>query len=622
MPSPRYRSTAGSVFKVYYRHTRKHRWLFFSLLFGSIALQTADLASPLYLRRFFNILASRTPNADMGHELIAIIGTIALISLASWAARRIQTFSIVHLESHVMADLFATAFEYLVGHSYNFFISHFTGSLVHRVNKFVRAFEGMFDCFMLQFFPTFLYVVGAVSILFLRNHTLGIILGVWVVCFVAFQIFVSRLRQPLRVARAEEDSKVTGTLSDAIANHMSILFFSGARHEGRRLGNAVERWRAATIRSWNADEFIWAALGIFMIVINVGLLYGAMVFWRRGLLTIGDFVLIQSYLLITIDRLVSINRELRRFYDAFADASEMVGMLETPHEIADAPHAPALAVDAGEIAFRDVDFYFHAERSVLAHFTLTIRAGEKVALVGPSGAGKSTVTKLLLRLYDISRGRIEIDGQDIGAVTQESVRNAISFVPQEPVLFHCSLKENIRYGRRDANDEEVMDAARRAHCHEFIARLPESYETFVGERGVKLSGGERQRVAIARAILKNAPVLVLDEATSSLDSESEALIQDALAELMRGKTVVVIAHRLSTIMRMDRIVVLEDGTIVADGTHEELLRHGGLYQKLWSIQAGGFLNDEERDESENTEDETLEKDSEDDKEDNQEKSEA
>jgi ATP-binding cassette subfamily B protein len=212
--------------------------------------------------------------------------------------------------------------------------------------------------------------------------------------------------------------------------------------------------------------------------------------------------------------------------------------------------------------------------------------------VGPSGAGKSTVTKLLLRLYDLPHGSITIDGHDISKVTQESLRDAISFVPQEPILFHRTLMENIRYGRRDATDEEVLKAARLAHCGEFIDRLPYKYETFVGERGIKLSGGERQRVAIARAILKDAPILVLDEATSSLDSESEALIQDALATLMQGKTVVVIAHRLSTIMKMDRIIVLEGGKVVADGKHDELLKEGGLYHKLWSIQAGGFLQDD------------------------------
>jgi ABC-type multidrug transport system fused ATPase/permease subunit len=329
---------------------------------------------------------------------------------------------------------------------------------------------------------------------------------------------------------------------------------------------------------------------MFMLIIEVGLLYGATVFWSKGLLTIGDFVLIQAYLLTTFDRLVSINRELRRFFDAFADSSEMAYMLELPHGVEDAPRATPLAVSKGAIAFNNVHFEFHDGKPVLHDFSISIRGKERVALVGPSGAGKSTVTKLLLRFFDIGGGSITIDGQNISEVTQATLRDAVSYVPQEPVLFHRSLMENIRYGRRDATDEEVFEAAKKAHCHEFISGLPENYGTYVGERGVKLSGGERQRVAIARAILKNSPILILDEATSSLDSESEAYIQDALEVLMKGKTVVVIAHRLSTIMKMDRILVVEGGKVVAEGTHQELLEHRGLYQKLWSIQAGGFLD--------------------------------
>lgn len=585
-------SHAGLIFQYYYRAARRFPWLVVSLLCGTIGLQVGELIYPLYLRRFFNMLVISKPDASTIHEIFGILGIIAIVLFLSWVGRRIQTMSIVHLESRVMTDLTSTAFHYLIGHSYDFFVSHFAGSLTHRVNRFSRAFEVMCDALMLQFFPTLLYVAGAVIILFFRNHLLGIVLGIWVICFVAFQIFVARLRQPLRTARAEADHHVTGVLADAISNHMTIVLFSGTRYENNRLGEAVERWRRATIRSWNADELIWAALGLFMISINLGLLYGALIFWQRGLLTIGDFVLIQAYLIGTCERLISINRELRRFHDAFADASEMIDILTLPHGIEDRPGASPLVIRAGEIVFKNVYFYFNAGHPILTNFNLTINANEKVALVGPSGAGKSTIIKLLLRLYTIPQGSIEIDGYPISEATQESVRGCISFVPQEPILFHRSLMENIRYGRSDATDEEVISAAHKAHCHEFISRLPEGYETYVGERGVKLSGGERQRVAIARAILKNAPILVLDEATSSLDSESESLIQDALETLMQGKTVIVIAHRLSTIMKMDRIVVLENGTIVAEGTHNELLEHGGLYQKLWSIQAGNFLDDD------------------------------
>lgn len=331
-----------------------------------------------------------------------------------------------------------------------------------------------------------------------------------------------------------------------------------------------------------------------MISIEFILVYTGIHLWQQGILTIGDFALIQSYLIAAIGQLWNFGNNLRRMYEAFADATEMVEIMNLPREVTDKPGAVALTPGDGHIEFKDVGFSFANGNPVLTNFRLSIKGHEKIALVGPSGAGKTTVTKLVLRLYDITSGSIEIHGQDIRKVTQNSLREAISYVPQESVLFHRTLRENIAYGKQDATMEEIIEAAKKAHCHEFIAKLPEGYETYVGERGVKLSGGERQRVAIARAILKNAPILVLDEATSSLDSESEMLIQDALAKLMEGKTVIAIAHRLSTIMKMDRIIVMEEGKVVLTGTHNELLaQESNLYKKLWEIQAGGFVGGDE-----------------------------
>ena len=584
-------ATAAQVLRTYYRSVIRYPIFIFLVFVGVIGLQVAELAAPWYLKEFFNVLASQAPNAATVTELLGIIVIVALIWLASWLMRRLQECSNIYLESRVMTDLFSKAFEYLIGHSYNFFTSNFAGSLTHRVSKFARAFEVMFDAIALQFFPTFLFVCGAVTVLFIRNPVLGLALGVWSVLFMAFQIYVAKLRQPVRAARAEADTRITGTLADAISNHPTIMLFSGAIHEHGLFKGVVNVWRKATLRSWLADNWIWSGIGFFMIVIEVVLLWVATVYWGKGMLSIGDFVLIQAYLMTTFDRLVSINRELRRFYDALADSSEMVYILEQKHDVQNAPSASPMQVTKGEIAFTDVNFSFNADKQLLAGLNLRINPQEKVGLVGPSGAGKSTITKLLLRMFDIKSGSISIDGQSISKVTQDSLRNAISFVPQEPVLFHRPLMENIRYGRRDASDAEVIDASKKAHCHEFILGLPEQYGSFVGERGIKLSGGERQRVAIARAILKNAPILLLDEATSSLDSESEALIQDAFETLMKDKTVIVIAHRLSTIMKMDRIIVLEKGNVVAEGTHQELLEDKGLYQKLWKIQAGGFRDE-------------------------------
>jgi ATP-binding cassette, subfamily B, bacterial len=583
--------TSGDIFRMLWKEVREHRGLFSLMFFGAIGIQLASLATPLYMKQFFNVLVAGVSPAAV-HTLLVLIIIIGAISAAGWVFRRMQMYGITHFESLAMTDLYVSAFDRLIGHSYQFFISHFSGTLTRRVAKYAGSFEALMDSIMMEFFPMAIFVVGAVGILFLRSHILGIVLGIWVIVFVAFQMYTAHLKQPLRIARTEADSKLVGVLSDDISNQSTIALFSGGTHEHRLFEEVVGHWHAATMRSWNTDELIWALQDVLIVGVNIGLLWGTLVLWQKGEFTVGDFVLVQSYLLGLFNQLTSINRNMRRCYDAVADASEMMSIIKTPHDVQDLPHAPNLAVKNGEIVFDDAGFSYPNGQPALQHFNLTVRGGEKLAFVGPSGAGKTTITKLLLRFYDVTAGAIRIDGQNISAVTQDSLRDKIAFVPQEPILFHRTLMENIRYGLRGASDEEVVAAAMQAHCHEFISTLSEGYATLVGERGVKLSGGERQRVAIARAILKNAPILVLDEATSSLDSESEALIQDALQTLMRGKTVIVIAHRLSTIMKMDRIVVIENGGIAAEGSHQELLTQGGLYKKLWSIQAGGFQNGE------------------------------
>jgi ATP-binding cassette subfamily B protein len=583
------------VLRRYVPETLKHPWLLAATLVGSVGIQVASLASPWYMRQFFNLLAT-TEKAGDRQQFIYLIIMIVIISLAGWAMRRLRGWSQVYLEAMVMNGLSQSAFEYVMQHSAHFFSSQFSGTLTRRISKYKDAYEALFDALTMSFLPLFIFIVGATCVLFIRNHTLGEWFAVAIFISIYLQFKATALRQPLRDIRATEDSNVVGTLADAISNHNTVTLFSGSRHEGTLFRTATERWRSATIRSWIADENIWTIQGLLMIVINIGMLSGTYYFWSRGELMIGDFVLIQAYIITGFDQIANMNRDLRRVYDAFADGGEIVAILNDVHDIKDAHGAKAFVVDRGNIAFNDVSFYFHEERSILNNMSVTIRGGQKVALVGPSGAGKSTITKLLLRLYDIKQGTITIDDQNIAEVTQDSLREKIGFVPQEPILFHRSLMENIRYGKRNATDEEVIEAAKKAHCHEFISKLSSQYDTLVGERGIKLSGGERQRVAIARAILKNAPILVLDEATSSLDSESELYIQESLAMLMQGKTVLVIAHRLSTIMNMDRILVINHGAVVADDTHAQLLKQDGLYQKLWNIQAGGFIPEVEEEE--------------------------
>lgn len=588
------RARSGAVIKAYTRAAVKYPWLLSVTILGTVGVEIGGLIGPLYLREFVNILSTGIQNAGVVQILIVTLGIYTAIQLAVWLSRRVNDFSLMTIEIRAMRDLYNEAFEKLMRHSHEFFISNFTGTLTRRATRYARAFEQIWDNIIYNFLPAIIFAIGAIGILSLHNLTLGLLLLAWTISFVSLQFYMAQRLQPLRLATSEADSALTGSISDAVLNHPAVTIFGTLSFEKARFGEGVMHWAKTATRSWSANLSLNALQGFLSILIEVGLLYVAIFYWQKNMLTIGDFVLIQIYVLGLMDRVWSLGRNMRNLYQAFSDATEMLDIIEQPLDIQDAPNARPLIVKEGAIRFDRVDFAYHDGQDVLADCSLSIAPHEKVAVVGPSGAGKSTITKLLLRLYDVTGGTITIDGQDIAKTTQESVRRAIAFVPQDPSLFHRSLRDNIRYGRPDATDEEVREAAHQAHCLEFIERYPEGFDTLVGERGVKLSGGERQRIAIARAILKDAPILVLDEATSSLDSESEALIQDALKKLMEGKTVIAIAHRLSTIMHMDRIIVMEDGKIVLSGTHEELLaKESNLYKKLWEIQAGGFIEGKE-----------------------------
>ncbi len=597
-PVPEKKYASGkSVLLEFLNATKQYPWLLAMALVGIVSIQIAYVLSPIYLSQFITLLSTSTPSAENAALLLSPLVLYAAFELAAWVAQRIEMWGGIHLAPKVMTNLTNRAFEHLMRHSYQFFTSSFSGSLTRKVSRFGRTYDQFYDSITLSILPAALYIAGIIVVLFTRSALLAGALALWVVVFVALQWALVRWQQPLRTKRAEEDTGLTGAIADSVSNQSTTQLFSGSRHEGNLINVAVKKYQIALTRVWVSEWWIFGLLGLLSIGINILLLWIALVYWQQGLLAVGDFVLIQAYLFRVMNYVWSLGREFRSISTSIADAAEMVHIIQMPYDIKDKKGAKRLRVDTGEVWFDDVTFNFHKGTPILHQFNLTIAGGERVALVGPSGAGKSTVTKLLLRLYDVDKGEIKIDKQDIAKVTQDTLRDAIAFVPQEPILFHRTLMENIRYGYRDATDERVIEAAKKAHCHEFISRLPLGYDTFVGERGIKLSGGERQRVAIARAILKDAPILVLDEATSSLDSESEALIQDALNVLMEGKTVIVIAHRLSTIMKMDRIIVMEAGAVVAQGTHLQLINERGLYQKLWSIQAGGFLGGSEDDET-------------------------
>lgn len=573
----------------YWRHTAAHPWLFGVAAICIVVSQATYVIGPIYLKNFIDIVGGAMPSPASAALAVVPLALYALAGFVGWAFDRLQFFVQSRISTIVARDLTNEAFEYLMRHSASFFSSSFAGALTRRLTRYRDAYYNIYSSLLNSIVPAALFIAGATAVLLARNVVLGGILFVWVVVFIFIQWALVRWQQPLRLRRSEADSAVTAALSDAISNHPTVQLFASNRHEEGVVADASENLRLVSLRVWRFDIWFYGVQGLLAIGANVGLLWASLSYWQQGLLTVGDLVLIQSYVFGILHNTWGIGREFRGIFSNLADAAEMATILETSHSVKDKSDARHLVIHTGGVWFDDVSFRFHKQSPVLRQFNLTIAGGERVALVGPSGAGKSTVIKLLLRLYDVDGGEIKIDSQNIADVTQDSLRDAISFVPQEPVLFHRTIMENIRYGWRDASDEQVIEAAKQAHCHEFIEKLPQGYNTYVGERGIKLSGGERQRVAIARAILKDAPVLVLDEATSSLDSESEALIQDALETLMQNKTVIVIAHRLSTIMKMDRIVVMEQGRIVAQGSHLQLIKERGLYQKLWSIQAGGFI---------------------------------
>ena len=489
-----------------------------------------------------------------------------------------------------MARLKQNAFNYTLFHSYSFFANNFTGSIVQKVNRFSRSFEALCDVMAFNIMPVAITIVGSIIVTWFIAPIVSIVICAWVVLFLIFNFFFSRWKLQYDLAVSESDSKTTGYLADAVTNNSAVSFFTGHDHESDGFKGVSNDQARKTRFSWFLSEIMDGMQALLIALVEFFVFYYGIKYWAQGLATIGMFVLAQTYIIGLAGQLWGLSSVIRRISESVADSKEMVDILLTPYEIRDIPNAQKLLVPNGQIAFKDVSFNFNETREVLSSINLTIKAGEKVAIIGPSGAGKTTFVRLIMRLYDVTKGTILIDGQDIHTVTQDSLRDYIGFVPQDPVLFHRSLMDNIRYGRRDATDQEVMEAAHLAHCDEFIDTLPLKYETFVGERGIKLSGGERQRIAIARAILKKAPILILDEATSSLDSHSEFLIQDALDTLMKGCTTIVIAHRLSTIKKMDRIIAIQDGKIVEEGTHNELVhKKNGLYKKLWDLQVSGFI---------------------------------
>ncbi len=549
---------------------------------------------PIILANVINRLAKGSYNQ---HTVVADFGTsvllygLLLIS-ASIGWRFIDALN-WRLEANVQRDIAQRVYDHLLRLSANFHANTFGGSLVSQTNKLMGSYIRFADTTMYQVFRLIAGLTFTVIILAPRAPMFVLILVVFAILFMVSGVIITRNVRVLSAKQAADESIQTGYLADSVTNILAIKSFAAGKFERRAFGDVTHVTREDTLAVMRASQKQMAYFSGLSRLISISALMlaiaGVVIFKTN----VATAFLIFTYTSNLINDLWTFcNNALRNYNRAFGDASEMTKILQIEPEIIDPVKPESVRIQAGKIIFNKVDFTHDGSNDALFHkLSIEIPAGQKIGLVGHSGSGKTTFTRLLLRFSDVDGGEILIDGQNIAAITQDNLRRNIAYVPQEPIMFHRSLIENIRYGQLDAKDDAVFRASKVAHAHDFIEQLPEKYATLVGERGVKLSGGQRQRIAIARAMLKNAPILLLDEATSALDSESEVLIQDALWKLMEGRTAIVIAHRLSTIQKMDRIIVLEDGEIIEQGTHKELLKLKRTYAKLWSHQSGGFLED-------------------------------
>lgn len=579
----------------YWQATKKHKGLFVTgILVTPIVVASRTVMVPYFTADIIGkVSAGIDPVAEWSAFMPSIIGLLACYLLGSELLGHIRIWAVWKLELKVAYDLATYCFDKVCTQSMRFHSNRFSGSLVSQTNKFVGGYERLFDTLIFSVLWLGISVVASVAILAVRAPLFAIILVAVVLLYTAVATLSYKKVGKLSAKYASAETKQTGQLADSMSNILAVKSYGRESHEKRRyagFSNAtfdagMNQMRAVIIRD------VWFGLVLIACVVASTMFE---TFGTKFGMDVATLILIAQYTSMILGNLWDVNNILKSMNRVFGDAHDMTEILDTKDAVKDKAKAKDIQVKKGAIKFNAIRFqHADAPHPIFDDFSLDVKAGERIGLVGLSGSGKTTLTKLLLRFADVSEGKIEVDGQDIKQVKQVSLRENIAYVPQDTALFHRSIAENIAYGKPDANIQEIKRAAELAHADEFIKDLPNGYDTLVGERGVKLSGGQRQRISIARAILKDAPILVLDEATSALDSESEALIQDALNRLMKGRTSIVVAHRLSTIAGMDKIVVLEDGKIMEQGSHEELLKNKrGSYSRLWSRQSGAFLNKE------------------------------
>jgi ATP-binding cassette subfamily B protein len=545
-----------------------------------------------YIVKIMLNTAMQTDVESIFAQLSFLMGLYLLLDFIYVIAFRFYDWIVIQFRPTIKKHIGMILMDNMMDHSYSFYQQQFSGSLTTRIGDIMIGIPDILRIVIDRLFGCFLMLLFVLYNMSLIHMKFALGLGIWIILFLGVSTIFVFYNQHLAYDVAAARATVTGHIVDVLTNMASVRLFANKKFEH----NYLSRSLSVSVEKDQARDWFFLKLHAFQG--GSFLLFQALCFWwlLQGLMnkvmTPGDFVLVITLNLYIVENFWNIAKEMRDFWEKIGNIVQGLAIIQSSIEIKDKPKAKNLTVTKGEIVFDNVCFQYKDAESLFEHKYVVIEPGQKVGLVGYSGSGKSTFVNLILRLFDVTAGSIMIDGQDIRDITQDSLHRNIAMIPQDPSLFHRTLIENIKYGRMDASYEEVISAAKKAFAHEFVIELSQGYDTLVGERGIKLSGGQRQRIVIARAILKNAPILILDEATSQLDSVTENQIQESLWDLMQNKTTLVIAHRLSTLLHMDRILVFDQGTIVEDGSHEQLLEHNGMYKQLWEAQVGGFLFDE------------------------------
>lgn len=591
MSKTKKKSEVMRVLKYFWKISKSQKWLLSLVVLWRIWAALVSLALPIYYAQIIDIITNSTwiEKSIVVTSLLSVLFLILLLEIWSIISWRMLWFSIIPMEISNMKKIFAECFEYLHKHSYRFFANNFSWALVKRLNKLAYSYENIADIFVFDILKLLISLPFIIIVIFNKNWVIWLIFTIFTLIYGILQYIFYKMNIPYEIESNKHDSKITWELADTITNNFNILTFTSLNREISRFTSTLNSWWKITKKTWTRGEWIRLSSDIMLVSFEILVIYFSIKLRWKSLISAWTIVLIQAYIFKVFEQMFTLWYLFKRLNRSVWESIEMLDILDEKHEIIDNTQKQ-LEIHNWKIEFKNVNFEYNEWNKIFEWLNFKIKQWERVALVWHSGSWKTTVTKLLLRLFDIQWWEILIDWQNISNVTQDSLRANISMVPQDPILFHRSLKENIAYANPSASEKEIIAASKMARCHEFIIWLKDGYDTLVWERWIKLSGWERQRVAIARIILENKRILVLDEATSSLDSESEQLIQEALDIAMKNKTVIVVAHRLSTIMKMDRIIVMDNWKIIESWSHKELLaKDNWTYKKLWNIQSGWFI---------------------------------